>query len=126
MSMLTKEDIKTQVVKEALVWADAETERRFAHIVAQKQLQNCGFLNNNLDEMLATIEERNRSGRFISPDRPLPPFEFTSQQEIADGRNYSFKVRNVVFHGASVYKVAVDAEDRNHYRCGPYTVVVEG
>ncbi len=61
MSMLTKEDIKTQVVKEALVWADAETERRFAHIGAQKQLQNCGFLNNNLDEMLATIEERNRS-----------------------------------------------------------------
>lgn len=120
--MITKEDIKTQVIAERMAGVDAEIEKRYANLLEQRKLQNCGFLNNNLDEVLAAMEERNK--RFMSPDRLLPSFEFDSEDRtIAPGR-YSFRVGNAMFTDAYVYKCFYPDKGNEHYRCGSYNIMV--
>lgn len=123
--MISKEDIKAQVTKEKLAEVNAETEKRFAHLVAQENLQNCGFVESNLDEVLYALEQRPRGVLYFSDEVPyLPCFRFISKKEIAYGK-YSFSIGSVMFRDAFLCKEGTDEEGRDHYKCKPYDVMVK-
>lgn len=122
--MISKEEIKAQVTKEKLAEVGVETEKRYAHAVAQENLQNCEFVESNLDEVLYALEQRPRGVLYFSDQAPyLPCFRFISKKEIAYGK-YSFSIGNVMFRNAFVGWEGTDEKGRDHYKCKPYDVMV--
>lgn len=118
--MITKENIRAQVVEERLAGVDEEVEKRYARLLEQRKLQDCGFHNNNIDELLNIMKESEGSNFFdFKKANNLPAFEFTSKDDIASGR-YSFAVGNVMFCDALVYK-----KYANTYHCTSFHILVE-
>ena len=129
---MTKEELRAQMeelratmMREAIARVDREIEAKYRAIQQEEKLKENEFLNNNLDEILAKMKEVNVDGLLPTFGyNHLPPFEFSSSEEIDNG-TYSFRVKNAYFHGARIYKYATDAQGAEWYRTDGYFMTLD-
>lgn len=111
--MLSREEIKAQVIQQRMAGIEAEVDRRYEHALEQRKLQNCGFHNSNIDDVIERVTKSPISFR-KGMDHMLPSFEFKSKEKVKTGR-YSFCVGNATFFDSLVEEIS-----NGSYRCNDY------